>query len=531
MSRELLADLLQECLAAYDAGVAPEDCLSAYPTRRQELEPLFRQALSLRISFAASPEPEFRERAKEALMFAAGREVAHAFSARPDREFVKDARAKFMHAAGAQAQEALRAVPNPDPRYVARSRRRFIYAAGADAQEALRAVPPPRLPFWWNTRRNLLEAAAAKNLPQPRPMPVRRPFGSLAFQAGLSVAVVVLAITAGAATYLTNQPATPSASAQVDDIERQLQNIEARGQAGEVVSPVEVVSLAQKTTELAEKVKEQPSSPAAAKLSSLIEQQQNIIANAPQSPEVVKAQQNLTTAAASVQPSPAAALAAATSTAVPPTATAAAPTATATSTPIPAPLQPGQVRIGLLANDTFAGMTWQEIRTANARFIAPSSWQVANVASDANGVARLVGNSVGLAGSDPVPVIVVADVEGATAGQIIAVVNGQTMLLRTSDGRFISTEDLVAKAAPVALQLRHLLESFDITPAISNNTALPPIPPPPPPLPVATSTPTQTPAPSVTVTHTPTTTPATSTPAATATPKPASPTATPTAKP
>src|SRR5262249_24586897 len=152
MSHDLLPDMLQECLAAYDAGVSPKDCLSAYPTHRAELEPLFRQALSLRFSYAASPSEEFRARAKDTLMFAAGPYGAQGFAGTPDREFAKDARAKFMHAAGAQAQEALRSLPDPDPRYVARTRRRLIYSAGAEAQEALRAVPPPRLPFWWNAR-------------------------------------------------------------------------------------------------------------------------------------------------------------------------------------------------------------------------------------------------------------------------------------------------------------------------------------------------------------------------------------------
>jgi hypothetical protein len=51
---------LQECLDGFDGGLTPEECLSAYPRARAELEPLFRQALSLRVAFAASPKPELR---------------------------------------------------------------------------------------------------------------------------------------------------------------------------------------------------------------------------------------------------------------------------------------------------------------------------------------------------------------------------------------------------------------------------------------------------------------------------------------
>ena len=90
MSREQIEHLLQECLEGFDAGLSPEECLSAYPHVRAELEPMFRQALSLRFAFAASPSEEFKRRGRESLMFHAGREVSQSLSKEPDRERAMD---------------------------------------------------------------------------------------------------------------------------------------------------------------------------------------------------------------------------------------------------------------------------------------------------------------------------------------------------------------------------------------------------------------------------------------------------------
>ena len=104
MSREQIEHLLQECLEGFDAGLSPEECLSAYPHVRAELEPMFRQALSLRFAYAASPSEEFKRRGREALLFHAGRDVAQALSKEPDDDFVMDARQRFLNAAGAHAR-------------------------------------------------------------------------------------------------------------------------------------------------------------------------------------------------------------------------------------------------------------------------------------------------------------------------------------------------------------------------------------------------------------------------------------------
>jgi len=116
-------------------------------------------------------------------------------------------------------------------------------------------------------------------------------------------------------------------------------------------------------------------------------------------PEVAQAQQQLDKAAAAVQPTSTAvaqAAAPATVTVVPPTATAVVPTAVPSITPVPAPLLAGQVRYGLQPNDNFAGLTWQDVRTSNTHFVVPSNWALAGIAFDANGISRLVSNSIGV---------------------------------------------------------------------------------------------------------------------------------------
>ena len=492
MSKDLLPELLQECLAAYDAGLSPEDCLSAYPTRRRELEPLLRQALTLRVAYAPGPDEAFRKRAKESLMFAAGREVTQALSAKPDPLFVADMRIKFLRRAGSTAQEALRSVPTPNPRFVASARERFINAAGAPAQEALRAVPPPRLPFWWNTRRRLLEAASLR----PQPQATRRPFGSLAFQAGLSVAVVVLAVAIAGFAFLTDQTAQPSAASEVASLERQLNDLEARYEAGQPIF-TDLQTLTKRTLELAEKLNDQPAATGASKLPALIERQlavgDKVYANVPPPPEVLQAQQQLDdqrakllAAAQSTAPS----APAATSTSLPATSTPAGPTATATITPVPAPLQVGQIRYGLVPNDTFGGVTWQEIRTISIRFIAPSNWQLGGVAPDATGVARLTSNAIGVGGDNAV---VLVDVRN---GEILGQANGQIMTLRSDSGVFINPAELVEKGGALAPVLRHILDSFQVTAAA-----------PPTPIPTSTLSPAATATPTQTATPPPTSTP------------------------
>ena len=55
MTSKHIEELLQQCIAAFDSGISPEECLGMFPAQRAELEPLFRQAISLRVAFAAAP--------------------------------------------------------------------------------------------------------------------------------------------------------------------------------------------------------------------------------------------------------------------------------------------------------------------------------------------------------------------------------------------------------------------------------------------------------------------------------------------
>src|SRR3954471_7688755 len=105
MSSKRIEDLLQQCLEGYEGGMSAEECLSAFPEQRAELEPLLRQALTLRVNFASAPSERFMARAKEGLMFAAGRDVVAAMSVEPNLDFKMDARQRLIMAGGAPVQE------------------------------------------------------------------------------------------------------------------------------------------------------------------------------------------------------------------------------------------------------------------------------------------------------------------------------------------------------------------------------------------------------------------------------------------
>ncbi|HLF78142.1 MAG TPA: hypothetical protein VJB57_11710 [Dehalococcoidia bacterium] len=514
MSKDIMSELLQECLSAYEAGLSPEECLAAYPSRRAELEPLLRQAVSLRVSYAAAPEEAFRARAKQALMFAAGREVSEALAAQPSERFVAEARHHLMFLAGRDAAQAFSA--EPDSGFVENARRRVLNVAGASAQEALRAVPPPRLPFWWNTRRKLLETAS-----MPRHQAAPRPFfGAAALRVGLSMAVLILAFAIGGFAYLAGQNATPSAASEIAQLERELTTLEARADAGQPVSDTEVSAILQRTSELAAKLNDKPATSGVDKLPALIERQANVVEKvySDSSPpaNVVQAQQQLDDQRTKLLAAGQATPVAAPGTSAPAIATSTPPaTPTAVNTPVLPPPVGNQARVTVLGDGRV------EIRTAALRVIAPKDWNIGGIAPDSNGVPVVHGNAIGLGGSGTIVLV-------NLNGQIEAIIANQPVLLRSTDaaGRviYITADELVAKAGPVSQELpftlRRILESFEMTVA---PVVLPPPPPPATstPLPTSTATPaaTSTPAPA---TNTPA--PATSTPVATSTPPPPTPT-------
>jgi hypothetical protein len=514
MSHEMISELLQECLAAYEAGLSPEECLSAYPSHRSELEPLLRQALSLRVAYAGAPAESFKTRVRERLMFAAGREVTQALAAEPSPRFVAEAKHHLLFLAGRDAAEAFSA--EPDVAFVENTRRRLLNVAGAAAQESLRSVPPPRLPFWWNTRRKLLEAASRPRT-QPEPRPV---FGAAALRLGMSMAALVLVFAIGGVAYLLSQDATPSAASEIARLERELDSIEARSAAGQEVPEGQLSSLLTRTSELAGKLGENPSAASAAKLQALSERQLTVVekvySETTPPAAVAQAQQQLEEKAkllASNASTPASA----------PTAAPAAPTSTpsavptAVNTPVLPPPSGNVARVTISPTD---GTT--EIRTATLRFVVPKDWSWGGIAPDSNGVPAVRSNPIAIGGNNIV-------VFFSLNGQIEATVPGQPpFVLRSVDalgrGTIIGVEELVARAGASAPILRQILETYEFTAPVVTQQ------PPPPPPPAATSTPIPLPATSTatSVPATSTPVPATATPAATSTPAPATATRVPT---
>jgi hypothetical protein len=447
-----IQQLLQECLDGFDGGLTPEECLSAYPRVRAELEPLFRQALSLRVAYAASPQPEFRFRAREKLLFAAGRDVTLALTSQPD------------------------------PAFVSTTRQRLLNTAGAGAQEALRDVPPPRLPFWVNTRRHLLETAATTPLkPAPR-MPV-------GLRTALSAAVIVLAVSiAGAGFFLQDSPANQlqrSASADLEFLSEQVSTAEQLQRSGETFSTSLLDDLATLTSKLAEDYASDNPDPAVKELlPDLIVRQQLLAEASPLDETVALAQQRLDeadkkVAAANAEESPEATIttgAAATAASPEPTVE---PTSEATSTPdipdvalvSPADLEPGQIVTQYDASATDLGLRWWLVTTNAMTFSMPETWEITNVTVDENGLAVL-----------EVPyVFIQTDVAGLTllvsteTGQVSTAFNGQEVILRTADGSVIELADLVEVAGPDAntASLYNMLNSITLVNAAPEPTATP----------------------------------------------------------
>ena len=501
--------MLQDCLAAYESGLPPRECLSAFPERQAELEPLLRQALSLRVAFAASPSEEFRAASRERLLFAAGSQARVAFDVKPAAEFVRGSRERFLFAAGRDARQALDT--NPREAFVASARERFLQAAGASTQEALRAVPPPRLTFWMNARRRLLDAAA-------NPAPSRRPAPSLtlALRTGLSSAVIVLAIAVSGIAYMASQgrPTPVTAERALVELEQDVQAVEAQARSGELIPAEVIINLSKRTTELSQKLTEQPAAaPVAEKLPEIIMRQQAVVSQASTvnttAPELMQAKQNLVQAEQNVRlfaaavtpvapaPTEAPQATATTQPAVEPTAApATTPTAQATAQPAvtsvpatPAPLQAGQVRITSLPNDRTYDRSWTEVSTSDISFLIPADWKIPGVTFNASGVGTLASNSLRIDSPDATVLVIVNVKSGLTQ----AIVNDQPFTLRGDgpDGEPIELSSLVTVAGPSTPALYRLVESIQLTASAtpSATPAASSTPPPAPQTPVPTNTP------------------------------------------
>ena len=430
MSKKRIEQMLQDCLDGYEAGLTPEECLSAYNGDRVALEPLLRQALSLRVAYANTPSEEFRREARRRLMFAAGQDVSQALASSPDPEFVAHARARFLN------------------------------TAGAAAQEALRDVPPPRLAFWVNARRRLLESAAA-------PRPSRR--FVLAMRYGLSAAVIVIALAvATLAPFTDNSPQTADALAA---LEQQITNLERQDQ----VSASELLRVTQGINAIADTLDDEPAIEVAQKLEGLTARSEALSLSATQAPELTQAQEELeeaqtklrvfAAAVATAEPTQAAALVAPTEEA------SASPTAEGTQKPaitptvVPAPRT--EVRTAL-SKDKSYGLEWLEVKIGNTTFLMPSSWRLLNVSGDENGVLSIKDSFLGVdTGGDPSVILVIVP----TNGQVNAAIKGTSLPLRAGGaaGQTIAP-DALARATELAgldeevvLALHHFVLSVNVT--------------------------------------------------------------------
>ncbi len=435
MNRKSIAELLQECLSGFDAGLSPEQCLSAFPEQRAELEPLLRHALSLRVAFAAAPKPEYRERAKEKLLFAAGKDISAAL-----------------------AQE-------PDPEFVDKARQRLVSAGGQAVHESLRAVPPPRLPFWVNARRRLLEAAQ-----EPAYRTTRRQPMAFALRSGLTAAVVVLALSVAGVAYITNSETKPASfSAQFELIDQALSELEAQAEAGIVIEPAVLNELSQRTSSLVAQIDDAQLDPVVDKLPEIIQRQREIVLAAAEdvlSPALQEAELQLNQAEEKVEEIRLAAAGVddldSSPTGTEPTAALSSgvnPTFTPTPTPVPITgLEADQVKVSLLPSDTTYGLSWQTVETANLRVVVPSTWTVTVPDIDSGGLGTLEVSTIRIDGPD---IIIIIQVE---SGGIYALGGELVIVLRTegADGELISADELVV-AGPLALELTHVVETIVFT--------------------------------------------------------------------
>lgn len=437
MSRKQLDSLLEDCLAAYDAGFTPDQCLEAFPEARAQLEPLFRQALSLRVAFAQAPSDAFKREARERFLFAAGRDVMAAFDAQPSQDFRHE------------------------------TRRKLIYAAGAAAQDALRDVPPPRLPFWMNARRRLLDAATQ---PQPKRPAMAFSFG-LSLRTGLSAAVVVLALTIAGLAYIgTSGPR--GVDAEYNALNQSIQNVEEQIDNGQQVSPAVLVDLSRRTNELAAKISTTESPELAAKLPDLIDRQRDVVAvvssSGPLDPAIEQAskqlnQADVTLAANRLTEEPAPVDPTSAPADVPATESpAASPTAAATAVKTPT-LAAGQVRLSEVPSDTTLDLSWRELRSTNLHFVFPSNWKVLR---GEVGETLITATSIRIDSPEAPPrTIIQADMK---TGEIIALVNGHALLLRSEgkDGKKIDADALIAELGEDAtdtITMFHIVESITVS--------------------------------------------------------------------
>jgi hypothetical protein len=423
MSRPI-DQLLQECLEAYEAGLPPDECLARYPESRAQLESLLREAISLRVAFAATPREEFQASAKEAFMFGAGRDLREAFEA------------------------------EPDPAFRNLARYRLLQAAGSGVQEALRDMPPPRLTFWVNTRRRLLEASS-------RPRRKAPSGGEFALRVSLSLAMVLLAVALGAVLYMAERT-SPSAGEELAKLEQQIDSIEQKTRTGQPVTAKELAQLTRRTSELATRVGSED--PEVRRLAEVIDRQQDVVSQVrvepAAAPALAEAQKKLDEAeivvasvgtAAVATPTPAATRTAGTS-----------PTPAVTPPATLPPLGDNQVLIRPDPTDNTFGLAWRTIQSNKLSFVLPADWEITGAQTNEQGIALLSGSTFGVTVPGGPGMVLTVDI---STGRVDAAINGRTVALRGAglNGAVLSPEELAGLTdARSALLLRRFLTSIKL---------------------------------------------------------------------
>jgi hypothetical protein len=355
------------------------------------------------------------------------------------------------------------------------------------------------LPFWSNARRHLLETAAAA---PPRQQGHVMAFG---LRSALSAAVVVFAIgIAGAAFFVSSNPANETRfaiSAELAEIERKVGSLDDYRTQGAIIPPGlldELQHLALRTSTLYEHVANQDG--ALEQLASLIDRQQEFIAYAQSSgydhPDLVNASEHLSEAeekmgggSTALIESPEPIETADTTAMIPtipvetttpepeptrePTPTGGpAPTQTAEpSDPFdPADLEEGQVLVLAESSDTTLGLDWNRVWTVNGSFVYNAAWS-ANLSVD-EGRAELHSNYVviNLPASEEGPSLGPI-VLTLTTGEVVALINGEQITLRSEEGTVIDPAEIVELTGELGPALYHFLTSIDITAEITAEIA------------------------------------------------------------
>jgi hypothetical protein len=141
------------------------------------------------------------------------------------------------------------------------------------------------------------------------------------------------------------------------------------------------------------------------------------------------------------------------------------PTGTAGPAPTvqPVELEPGQVLVAVdLTDKTFATasnpLPWQRVTTSNITFLIPSDWEINNIQIE-DGLATIGSSHFNIeTGSTDVTNVVVTQ-----HGEVIALINGQSVELRSEDGEVVEATKLIDLVPNrTGLLLHHFLLSIEV---------------------------------------------------------------------